>query len=211
MKLNFWKQFLSAIVLTVAVCGVVNAQAVPVEIDFTTGAGDTGDLLDGNSSGTFAVPEATAAGTSLNITIGGVSAGGFIDAAGSTTGVNTSEAGTDTTFFNVNESATFFFDQDVELLLGDFNNLSGTEFLSITTSNGGNFTINDGNTNVVDNDFDFGTFSLPAGQTFTIAGGSGAAGIENLSINVVPAAVPEPSSAALLGLLGLGVIARRRR
>ena len=197
--------------------GVANAQAVApvqVEIDFTTGVDNTGTLLDEQPAGTNVTsPEATAAGTSLDITLSAISAGGTFDAAGSSTGVNTGQAGTvEATQFDGGEFATFFFSQDVEFLSGDFINIGNGEELTFTTSNGGNFSIINSNTGIVDDVFDFGGFSLPAGETFTLTGTTaGGIGIENLIVNVVPAAVPEPSSAALLGLLGLGIIACRRR
>ena len=56
MKLNFWKQFLSAIVLTVAVCGVANAQLTDLRVDFRNGAGDLGALLDQANYWDFCCP-----------------------------------------------------------------------------------------------------------------------------------------------------------
>ena len=159
-----------------------------------------------NLLGLFRYQKQPQLGETLNITIGTASAA--IDAAGSTTGIS---GGSSNNFFDVGESVSFTFDRNVEFLLADFNNLSGSEFLNFNVG-GTNFAINDANTDISDNNFTFGNLALSSGDTFSISGGSGAAGIENLTINVLPAtAVPEPSSAALLGLLSLGVVARRRR
>ena len=216
MRLNFWKQFLSAIVLTVAVCGVASAQTV--EIDFRTGVDNTGTALDGQPVGfTTTVPEAAVDDVDLDITLTAISAGGVFNAEGSSTGVNSNTGAVEERQFDNGEFATFSFSQTVELLSGDFDQIGGGEVLTVTTSNGGTFLVTDAaaSTDISDNNFNFGTFLLPVGETFTFTGTAGAIGVENLTVNVVPGAVnpavPEPSSAALLGLLSLGVIARRRR
>ena len=48
-------------------------------------------------------------------------------------------------------------------------------------------------------------FNTPAGQ----AGGEFR--VQRLTLHLDPIVVPEPSSLGLLGLLGLGIVARRRR
>ena len=55
-----------------------------------------------------------------------------------------------------------------------------------------------------------GGLILAANEQFTVTAGSGNTGLLNIDVTVA-SAVPEPSSAALLGLLSLGVVARRRR
>ena len=209
MKLNFLKQILSVAVLSVAVCGVANAQ-VQVEIDFTTGAGDLGTQLNGQSTGTFVVEEATAAGTNLSIMIGAITGGsdGTLTAAGSNFGVT---GGAQNDFFDTGESATFSFDQNVEFLRADFNQFGANEEIVFSTSNGGSFSITNDTTDFTQDEFTFDPgFFLPAGETFTLTASAGtSASLQNINVNVIP--VPEPSSAALLGLLSLGVMARRRR
>ena len=51
--------------------------------------------------------------------------------------------------------------------------------------------------------------ALAAGQSFTLTATAGTIGIEG--IHTTTSAVPEPTSAVLLGLAGLGLCVRRRR
>ena len=70
------------------------------------------------------------------------------------------KAGVDTNdFFNVGEFVSFSFDRDVEFLrMLTLNNLGrlANQFKSLAIgANGGSFTVNDGNTDAVDNQFNF--------------------------------------------------------
>ena len=233
MKLNSWKQFISGVVLTLAFGGLTNADIV---IDFTTDSGfsampatSTGDLLDGGFRDSqlpmmFDVVEDTTQG--LQIIINSISsfdsalndADTTINGADTSFGVNspTPPVGTESASrFDVDaaETLVFSFNQDVFIENVDLGNLTGAEEFNFGSQTG----ISDANTNGSDI-FDFtaggttqGLF-LAAGDTILVeaAGPAGSSvGIQAIDVTVV--AVPEPSSIAFLGLLGLGAIVRRRR
>ena len=196
------------------------ASADIVEIGLTTGDA-TGALLDNQPDtieaglGPIVVQEALGTAVDgLTLTLTGTST-----AVGSNTfngvagafGIN-SAGGDDTARLDGDLSETIFFsfNEDVVITQIDFASfgtdseilLNGTDLLT--------------SGNVVN--FDPG-FAISAGDTFSIesisttpipAGGRTSPDVGLQSITVVVAAVPEPSSLALLGLLG-GVVAIRRR
>ena len=77
------------------------------------------------------------------------------------------------------------FDRDVEFLTADFNGFGDNETITFTTSNGGNFAITNDNTSVTDDNFDFGTFSLPAGETFTFTATQESAALEEFNMSTL--------------------------
>ena len=204
MKLNFFKQILSVAVLTVAFSGFANAQSGTV-VFVDDGAGtSTGALLTNlgtNVDGSTVATEV--AGLSLTVeslTTNGTP--GIVTAVGTRFGVgdNFFRAGTP------DDEITFSFDQAVTIDEISFSSVSGSDDFLFN----GQLFGESANGVTIENT----AFSLAADQPFTISANTGNIGLVNLDVTVVDggaANVPEPSSATLLGLLSLGVVARRRR
>ena len=202
MKLNFLKQILSVAVLTVAFSGFANAQSGTIDFTLDDPNTTTGSLL--TDLGTDVVGETVATGIEgLNITVDSITT----SAATNIFVAVDSRAGVGDNFFRAgatNDSITFSFDQDVEITELEFASLTGNDAINV---NGTPFT-NPSNAGAV-----FAQdppISLAAGESLTFTASSGNVGLLNIDVTVA-SAVPEPSSAALLGLLSLGVVARRRR
>ena len=233
MKFKFWKQFLPSVVLSLVLGGLANADVVV--IDFSQGGvsdgqggqlqstgdilnEDRGNFINDNSPPTpFDVAEDTTLG--LEVILSAITGNNGNDAeinpAPSTFSIFTPDDGNiqDALNFNGDESIGVSFNFDVfieEVNLGGID--TGDSFFIGTQE------VNSGNSDVSD-DFDFTAdgsegLILRTGDTLTLSAGTGNVSLVGITVNVVPEgipAVPEPSSVALLGLLGLGVVARRRR
>ena len=197
MKLNFLKQILSVAVLTVAFSGLANAQSGTV-VFVDDGAGtSTGALLTDLGTGVVGQSVATEV-TGLNLTVESITTSAPTDifvAVGTRAGVG------DNFFRAPTDEITFSFDQAVTIDEISFSSVSGADDFFF---NGVLFGESANGVTIEDT-----AFSLAAGESFTIASNTGNVGLVDIDVSV--AAVPEPSSAALLGLLSLGVVARRRR
>ena len=220
MKLNFWKQFVFSVVLMFACSGITIAQVITIDLtrDGGTAANptSTGDLISGNLIGVgqtadFDVIEAGTV-TDLELTIGAITTtdeGATINSALTSFGIFSSdEGGADAGRINAGESLQISFNSAVFFQSVDLSNLNTDETFSF-----GSQDINTNNATGADL-FDFtgdgattGLF-LAAGTSITLSNtGATGTGIQTITVE----AVPEPSSIVLLGLLGLGAVARRRR
>ena len=221
MKLSFFKQFLSGVVLTLVFGGLANGQTIFLEQEggATDGVRDmptTGDALNGLSSGTVGVVEVPG----LNITIASITGASdapaiapapFFVTDGTRGGIESGNNGT-TAAISDEESITFTFDQDIVITEAFFGSL-GSFVTPVDSITFGGQLVNDANADSDVFDFTFdGTspgLAIAAGDPLTITAGDGDVGIRTFTVTV--ASVPEPSSFALLGLLSLGAVARRRR
>ena len=196
MKLRILKGFLSAVVLTVALSGLAHAQSGTVVFTDDGSGTSTGALLQGLGTGLVGGEVATEI-PGLNISVVAAS-------QPSVTSVGT-RFGVGDNFFreSTSDSITFSFDQAVEITEVSFSSVSGTEMFSFAGANFGE-TANGVTIAPI-------SVSLAADQPFTVAAVAGNTGFQNIDVTVTGAAIPEPSSAALLGLLGLVGVARRRR
>ena len=182
------------------------ASAVVVFLDNSNSG--TGSILDGETGpvGPVAVPEVAG----LNISVTGISTGGgssspILNATGTSMGINaTGDADTDAFEAAFSQSVTFRFDQKVSITALDFTSFSAGEsfdFDGVSITNGD---LSNGTTDT----YDFGSPHIISANTdFTLQATAGTIGIENITLTVVP----EPSTAALLGLGGIALILRRRK
>ena len=237
MKFGFVKQFLCSVVLTLSFVGLTNAQSV--EIDFgdssTTPTTTTGDSINRQLVSNvrenplvITVPESAepeALAEALVITISdptSIDPNAQLFNTSSTFGIfsnggqgrNWFQTGNEFRFdADRGESINISFNQDVFFENVDFEGFSGSDTFAF-----GSVTINEGDLGNGLDIFDFTTdgsdglfLSADTKILLTPTGAGSEVGIQRIQVSVVAAAVPEPSSIALLGLLGIGVVARRRR
>lgn len=183
------------------------------------------------SGQTAAAPITSATGTyvdngiTVNATVSVVGAGG-LETAGGLIGVGDNTFGNGTTAGLADaelangEQYTISFDQDVEIVSFRWSGAAGATDTAEILINGGNSTLIGGANGTAGSGVN--TYAAPvflaAGDLITVTGngphtqgnsqGSGLFG--DWTFNAIQQ-VPEPSSAALLGLGGLALVARRRR
>ena len=219
MKFSFLKQIFPAIVMTLAFAGLANADFINFTTTTSLGPSNAHAALNGQALSSLPINIPIAGNAdfpNLSITVTSATSGGsaLTDAVfagvgtrfGITSGANPDGTNTDGTNNSLggSEGFTFTFSEDVNISQAQFGSLGTNESINF-----GTFGL------LVDdpaNASDLYSFDLDvaAGEAFTISGAAGNVGIRTITFAPV-AAVPEPSSVALLGLLGLGAVARRRR
>ena len=197
---------------------VVATVEIGLENDDATGA-----LLDGSPAtiadglGPIVVQEALgtlADGLTVTLTGTTTAASGTFNGTGGTFGINSAGADDSQRLDgDLNETIFFSFNENVEIVSVDFTSFGVDSEILVN----GDTLLTEGN--VVT--FDPG-FTITAGDTFSIeavsvAGTTGSdVGLQAITVNVLAPAdpggvVPEPSSLAVLGLLGSVAAIRRRR
>ena len=191
--------------------------ANPVTITLNPDTGNSSDATSGNQGDERPVPlQITAiAGT-------GTGAGAHFNGSTSEFGIDSDgTTGDDSTALDagLNESLTLSFSEDLFLREIDFNSLSGADRFSIQVDGSSPIIIAFDDTSGFAGEFTFtgGTTPSAASGLFVAAGTGvefratvGSVGLDNLIVEIAPAAVPEPSS--MLGLMGLaGLLAVKRR
>ena len=212
--------FIQMLAIALILGGSVSFAGADIVMIDLTNSGPTGVLLDNQPDtiadglGPIVVQEALgtdADGLTVTLTGTTTAASGTFNSTGSTFGINSAGADDSQRLDgDLSETVFFAFNEDVEITQIDFTSfgadseilLNGTELLT--------------SGNVVN--FDPGVFVITAGDTFSIeaisvAGTSGSdVGLQSITVRVVTSTgIPEPTSLGLLGFLGLGIVARRRR
>ena len=212
--MNYRGAFLTCIAASL----LMSAQAVaaPVSVNLTSaGLGaDLDEIAFGDTpAGPFAVPGIPGLSITVIQVIDGNAASDNEDLNATTTslGINDSLTGDDTDAFDSDrgESATFQFNQDVTIHFIDFANFASGEEFSFAGLVIGNDDLTNGTSDTIDLDTEpgFSPIAIAANTDFSVFATSGNIGLQAISIS----AIPEPSSVALLGGIGLLGFVRRRR
>ena len=185
MRLNFLKQLVPAIVLTLVVGGFANAQIVNFTNTTSLSPSNAFDVLNGQmiSGVPFVIPiTGNAEFPNLTVTVTGATSDGtnatFSGVGtrfGITSGIPASDGFNNT--FGTGESLTLVFSEDVNINRAQFGSLNGGDSIDF-----GPLTQADDPNNLSDlYDYDI---DLAAGDSFTIAANAGNVGIRTINFTV---------------------------
>ena len=217
MKLH--KLLLTAIAVAAFAGSVANADVITFEFfsgDPNLGAIETGGTFTGIQDGITFVASATGPDAVPDLGTNGI-------------GVNSTVAGDASTQIDPGETLSIEINFDptaleVELVSIDFGNIGDPlDGGNVTLPDGTTLTYLDGATAPTGFTFTNATpdvitadpqIALATGDTFvfdTPPGTTGEFRFQRFRLHIKPVTVPEPTSLGLLGLLGLGIVTRRRR
>ena len=198
--------------------------ANPVTITLNPDTGNSPDATSGNQGDARPVNDrlqiTAIAGTGTGATahLNGSSLEFGIDSSGANP-IGGTQSDSSTRFdSDFNESLTLSFSEDLFFREIDFNSLAGSDEFSIQVAGSSPILIANGDADTSDRfDFSGGTapsgtpgLFIPADTGVEFRATVGSVGLDNLVLEIAPAAVPEPSS--MLGLMGLaGLLAVKRR
>ena len=221
MRISSFIQMLAIALILGGSASFAGADMVMIDL---TSDGATGALLDGNPDtiadglGPIVVQEALgtpADGLTVTLTGTTTAASGTFNGTSGTFGINSAGADDSQRLDgDLSETIFFSFNENVEIVSVDFTSFGVDSEILVN----GDTLLTEGN--VVS--FDPGAFVISAGDTFSIEaisvdGTTGSdVGLQAITVNVLAPAdpggvVPEPSSLAVLGLLGSVAAIRRRR
>ena len=191
MRLNFLKQLVPAIVLTLVVGGFANAQIVNFTNTTTLAPSNAFDVLNDQmiSDVPFVIPiEGNADFPDLTVTVTGATSDGSsatFSGVGTRFGIESGIQASDGTnnSFGTGESLTLVFSEDVNINRAQFGSLNGGDSIDF-----GPLTQDDDPNNLSDlYDYDI---DLAAGDSFTIAANAGNVGIRTIDFTVaIPVSV----------------------
>ena len=153
--------------------------------------------------------------TNGNLSIGGQQALGLNNQSINNGNFDSIGGGTESTDLNPGESFTFTFDRDVTFTSIELESVVAADTFDVLVDDV-NLLSTTGDDSFIDDLSTLGTTEIAAGSEITfVAGGNVATGsfrIETFEVHAKPLeVVPEPSSLALLGLIGGVAMVRRRR
>ena len=197
--------------------------ANPVTITLNPDTGNSPDATSGNQGDArpvaLQITAIAGSGTGATAHLNGSTLEFGIDSSGANP-IGGTQSDSSTRFdSDFNESLTISFSEDLFFREIDFNSLAGSDEFSIQVAGSSPILIANGDADTSDRfDFSGGTapsgtpgLFIPADTGVEFRATVGSVGLDNLVLEIAPAAVPEPSSMfALMGLAGLLAVKRRR-
>lgn len=198
-----YDRLIAAIGCALAVAAAAQADMIVLEgVDAATVT--TGDLLDGTSILPATVAVAEIAGLQLTARSGGLDQ--VVNTTTSSLGINLDAGTDDTDAFDVGEILFLSFSKPVRINQVDFNGFDAGESFALTADGLPISITYDDLANKSSDVYDL-SLELAAGTELSFAAGAGSViGLDGIDITVIP----EPATAGLLALGGIGLLAARR-